>query len=58
MIKDLTDGWYYVYGAGSHMNLAGKIIIGIPVFPFLFILVFTYALLNSVFTKKELKGDK
>ena len=53
MIKDLADGWYYIYGAGSHMSLAGKIILGVPLFPFVFIMVFTYALLNSVFTKKD-----
>jgi hypothetical protein len=53
MIKDLTNGWHYIYGKGSHMNLAGKIILGIPIFPFAFIMVFTYALLNSIFTKKE-----
>jgi len=53
MVKELADGWYYIYGDGSHMNLAGKILIGVPLFPFAFIMVFTYALLNFLFTKSD-----
>ena len=53
MINNLTEGWHYIYGSGSHMNMAGKIILGVPLFPFVFVMVFTYSLLDFMFTKKS-----
>ena len=52
MIKNLKDGWYYIYGKGSHMNIAGKVTLGVPLFPFLFIMVFTYSVFDVLFTKE------
>lgn len=49
----LRGAWYYVYGKGSHMNIAGKILIGVPMFPFVVIFLATYFLAEFLFTKKE-----
>ncbi len=47
------SAWYYIYGKGSHMNVAGKILIGIPMFPFVAIFVLTWVTLDFLFTKKD-----
>jgi hypothetical protein len=48
----IKDAWNYIYGSKSHMNFAGKILLGIPVFPFVFIFVFTFALCDFLFSKE------
>ena len=50
MIKDL---WDYIYGSKSHLNLAGKILIGIPMAPFLLAFVLTFVALETLFTKRD-----
>ena len=47
----LYGAWYYIYGKGSHMNLAGKILLGIPMFPLVFLMVMIIFILDSLFTK-------
>lgn len=44
--------WDHVYGKKSHMNLAGKILVGIPMFPFVVGFCGTWMLLDFLFTKK------
>ena len=51
--ETLYGAWYYVYGKGSHMNLAGKIIIGIPLAPFFFAFIGMWLLLNLLFKKEN-----
>jgi len=46
------QAWDYIYGSKSHMNLAGKIFIGIPFFPYIFIVVAAYIILDNLFSKK------
>ena len=48
----IKDAWDYIYGSKSHMNLAGKILIGIPLAPAVFIFVFTFALCDFLFSKE------
>lgn len=50
---NMKDFWDYIYGSKSHLNLAGKIILGIPMFPFLFLFIGTYCLLELLFSKKD-----
>lgn len=50
----LCGAWYYIYGAGSHMNMAGKIILGIPLFPLFATFVLTWWTMDKLFTKKAL----
>ena len=47
------EAWDYVYGSKSNTNLAGKIIIGIPLAPFVFIFVTTWVILDLLFSKKS-----
>lgn len=49
----IKDAWDYIYGSTSHMNLAGKILLGIPLAPFVFAFVFTWSALDLLFTKKS-----
>jgi hypothetical protein len=49
----LHGAWYYTYGKGSHMNLAGKLLIGVPLFPFMALFVLTWLALDSLFTKGQ-----
>lgn len=50
--QDFMQAWDYIYGSKSHMNLAGKIFIGIPFFPYIFIVVAAYIILDNLFSKK------
>ena len=47
------DAWDYIYGSKSHMNLAGKILLGVPMAPFVFAFVATWAMLDWLFTKRS-----
>ena len=40
------EAWDYIYGSKSHMNLAGKILLGIPAAPFALIILLTWTALN------------
>lgn len=40
--KNMKDAWDYIYGSKSHMNLAGKLLLGIPMAPFIFTFVFVW----------------
>jgi len=48
----IKDAWDYIYGKKSHMNIAGKILIGVPMFPFVAIFALTWAMLDLFFSKK------
>jgi hypothetical protein len=48
----LKDSWDYIYGSKSHMNLAGKILIGVPMAPFVLIFALTWATLDALFKKR------
>ena len=48
----LKDTWDYIYGSKSHMNLAGKILLGLPLAPLVLILVLMWMLLDALFTKR------
>jgi hypothetical protein len=48
----LKEAWDCIYGSKSHMNLAGKIIIGIPFAPAIAVFLLTWMLLDLLFTKK------
>lgn len=48
----IYGAWYYVYGKGSHMNIFGKILLGVPLFPFFCGFVLTWHALDFLFTKK------
>jgi hypothetical protein len=52
-MKNFKICWDYMYGSKSHMNLAGKLLLGIPMAPIVLILVTTYTLLDSLFTKHK-----
>ena len=49
----INDAWDYIYGSKSHLTLAGKLLIGAPMAPVIFIAVGTYALLDVLFTKRN-----
>lgn len=49
----LKDFWDYTYGSKSHMNLAGKLLIGVPMAPFVLIFALTWATLDALFTKRK-----
>lgn len=49
----MREFWSYIYGDKSHMNLAGKIILGVPMFPFLLIFISVYSLAEFLFTKNK-----
>lgn len=49
----IKDAWDHIYGSKSHMNLAGKIILGVPMFPVLAVFVLTWVLMETLFSKKE-----
>ena len=52
----MKDAWEYIFGSKSHMNIAGKIFIGIPMLPFIIVFVFTWLMLDfllSIFSKKS-----
>ena len=48
----IKGAWDYIYGNKSHMNLAGKILIGVPLAPLVFVFVFTWVALDFLFAKK------
>lgn len=48
----LRGAWYYIYGEGSHMNLAGKLLIGVPFFPAIATFVVVWVVLDALFTKR------
>lgn len=52
----VKDAWNCIYGKDSHMNLAGKILIGIPAAPFVVGFVLAWELLDLLFSKK--RGEK
>ena len=52
MKTNIKEAWYYIYGAGSPMNLAGKILLGVPLFPLVAALVILWSLLDLLFTNK------
>lgn len=49
------DAWDCIYGAKSHMNLAGKLLIGAPLAPAVLVFVLTWMLLDALFTKPAAK---
>jgi hypothetical protein len=49
----LRGAWYYIYGKGSHMNLAGKLILGVPLFPFIALAALLCLVFDSLFTKGQ-----
>lgn len=49
----LKEAWDYIYGSKSHMNLAGKILLGVPAAPFVLIFILTWMTLDFLFTKKS-----
>jgi hypothetical protein len=49
----IYGAWYYIYGKGSHMNLAGKLILGIPLFPVVAVAVGTLLICDKLFTRKQ-----
>lgn len=53
MLKDLKDTWDCIYGSKSHMNTAGKIIIGIPMAPLVLLFAVVWASLDALFSKQE-----
>jgi len=53
MSKLYKEAWYFIYGKGSHMNLAGKIILGIPLLPIVLVMITTWALLDVLFSKDK-----
>ena len=53
----MKEAWDYIYGSKSHMNLAGKILLGIPMAPFIFTFVFVGLALDFLFTKKSAERD-
>ena len=52
-MKTIKEAWHYIYGSGSHTNLAGKLILGVPLFPFVAAFVVTWALCDALFTGKK-----
>ncbi len=52
VIAQIKDSWTYCYGSKSHMNLAGKIVIGVPMFPVWLAIVLTLATLDALFGAK------
>ena len=52
-MSTIKDAWDYVYGSKSHMNIAGKIVLGVPMFPVIAVFVLTWALLEFLFTKES-----
>ena len=52
MKDNIKDAWYYIYGKGSHLNIAGKILLGVPLFPLVAVIVITWSLLDFLFTQK------
>ena len=53
MIAIYKEAWECMYGKKSHMNLAGKIILGVPLFPVMFALVTMFAVLETLFAKHD-----
>lgn len=49
----MKEIWDYIYGRKSHVNLAGKILIGIPLAPFVVVIAVTWLVLDLLFTKKK-----
>jgi len=49
----LKDSWKYIYGEKSHMNLAGKLILGVPLAPLVLVFALTWDVLDALFTKRE-----
>ncbi len=48
--------WSSIYGQKSHLNLAGKVCIGIPIFPFVAIwclFISFWVLVDFLFMKKD-----
>jgi hypothetical protein len=55
MAKDITTiagAWHYVCGQGSPLNLAGKLLIGLPVFPYILLMLWSWMLFAKLFLKK------
>lgn len=52
-MSKFKECWDCIYGSMSHMNLAGKLLIGVPLFPMVATVVLTWALMDALFTKKE-----
>ena len=51
-MKYIKDAWDYIYGSKSHMNIAGKLLLGVPMSPFVLAFVLTWATLDALFSKK------
>jgi hypothetical protein len=47
----IRGAWYYIYGKGSHTNLAWKLILGVPLFPFVVIFVGTLMICEKFLTR-------
>jgi len=48
VISEITDGFNYVFGKHSHLNLFGKIVIG----PFVFFVFIVGVIVSFIFGKK------
>jgi hypothetical protein len=59
MTKDITTisgAWHYVCGKGSPLNLAGKLLIGLPFFPYIVVVLWSWFLLSKLFFKKPISS--
>lgn len=52
-IEQIKEAWHYIYGSGSETNLAGKILLGVPLFPVVAVMVLTWIVCDALFTKKR-----
>ena len=52
-MKQIKEFFYYTYGKGSHMNIFGKVLIGLPLLPFVLIGIATYMMLDFLFSKSR-----
>ncbi len=50
-----SDAWYHIYGKGSHLNVAGKIILGVPLAPFVFLILLLVWIAERLFTREGVR---
>jgi hypothetical protein len=51
-MNNIKEVWYYIYGKGSHLNISGKIILGVPFFPLIFSGVILWNIMSFLFASK------
>ena len=54
MNKDITTfsgAWHYVLGQGSPLNIAGKLFIGLPAFPYILMALVVWNIAAKLFFK-------